>query len=325
MYNLLRWIARDWPWKLLALFIALAIFFSVRKSISYTQTLTLPVEALTHEGSKALTGFVPSVVSVTLRGSEQSIRQLSLPGVEAPKIKLKLDQPPADISALRVQVTRHDISGIEDLKVVNIEPRSVVATFDISDTRVLPVEEPILKGVPEGISARVVYTPHEVSVTGSKARLAVLQKENAKLTTPILDVSTKTENFHTTLKISPPDNKGGWRIDPPQIEAEVFFTREDTTRVFNHVPVNIIQSEKSDVYYITEVQTVDVTIEGTRREVDAIEPSQVKVLVRELRAGSLFNGGRQKVVPEVILPYTRRVEKVTVSPDSFFIRPLIKE
>ncbi len=321
MRNPFRFLTRDWPWKLFALVLALILFVSVRKAFSYTQTVTLPVEAVSLGGAKALTGFVPSVVSVTFRGSESAVRRLSLPRATQPKLRVNLDQPPAGTSALRVRLTPSDIETENDLRVVSIEPSTVIATFDVSDTQILPVAEPVVKGVPDSVSVRLSYSPRTVSVTGSKARLAALLKEGAKLTTPIVDLSTKSENFHTALKVVPPDSKGGWTITPSTVQVDVQFTREDVERVIRNVPVRIMQSELPEIHYASEVDRVDVTLHGTRREVDAVDADAVSVAVRELRAGSLYNGGRQRVVPEVILPYSNRVERVTVSPPEFFIRP----
>lgn len=322
MRNPFRLVTRDWPWKLLALVLALVIFVSVRKAFSYTQTVTLPVEAVSLGGAKALTGFVPSVVSVTFRGSESAVRRLALPRATQPKVRVSLDQPPAGTSALRVRLSPSDVLSDDDLRVVSIEPSAVIATFDVSDTQILPVAEPVVKGVPDDVTVRLSYSPRTVSVTGSKARLAALLKEGAKLTTPIVDLSTKAENFHTALRVMPPDSKGGWTITPSTVQVDVQFSRENASRVIRGVPVRIIQSDLPDIHYEAEVDTVDVTLYGTRREIDAVSADQVSVAVRELRAGSLYNNGRQRVVPEVILPCTNRVESVAVSPKEFYIRPV---
>jgi len=63
MRSPLRFFTVDWTWKLIALGVALIVFFGIRKTVSYTQTMVLTVEAEAVDGVQALTGFKPEVDS----------------------------------------------------------------------------------------------------------------------------------------------------------------------------------------------------------------------------------------------------------------------
>ncbi|MEG2465203.1 MAG: CdaR family protein [Kiritimatiellia bacterium] len=322
MRNPFRFITHDWPWKIAAAVFALFVFLGVRKSFSYTQTMMLPVEAVTMDGAQALTGFDPGVVAVTFRGSEQDIRGLSFPGREPPRVRVTLRQPSGGAFAVRVKLSHRDVEREGDVRIISIEPNKVLASFDTSDTQTLPIAEPIIKGAPEVGAVKLSFTPQTVEVTGSKARLAELLKQKVRLDTAIVDVSNRREGFRTAVRVLPPDNKGGWTLRPDTVQVDVQFVREDIRRVFPNLPVSVLQSRNSSIYYEPEVRTVAVTVHGTKREVEALDASDLRVWVSELRAGSRTNGGRQRVVPHVVLPYTNRVERISVEPSEFFIRPV---
>lgn len=309
----------DWPWKLAALGLALIVFFGVRRSVSYTQTLTLTVEAEMTDGGQALTGFEPGVVSVTFRGSEAAIRRLSLPGAEPPRVRLRLHQPPPGTSRVRLALTRHDVSCDDGLRVVSIEPDHVVAFFDSSDTRALPVAEPVVTGAPEDGTVRVSIVPRTVEVTGSRVRLDELASENIRLATVGLDVSNRSEGFQTALRVLPPDSRGGWTLRPDTVRADVQFVREDVERVFPEVPVYVLQSA-SGVRYLPETPTVEVTVSGPRRELATIDPESVVALASEPE-GTSPGAGRLRCVPTVVLPCTNRVTRVSVRPARVYLSP----
>lgn len=333
MRNLLRWrhpdgtprrnpfrrVLSDWPWKLAALGLALIVFFGVRRSVSYTQTLTLTVEAEMTDGGQALTGFEPGVVSVTFRGSEAAVRRLSLPGAEPPRVRLRLHQPPPGVSQVRLALARRDVSCDDGLRVVSIEPDHVVAFFDSSDTRALPVAEPVVTGAPENGTVRVSIEPRTVEVTGSRVRLDEMASAEVRLATVNLDVSNRSEGFQTVLRVLPPDSRGGWTLRPDTVRADVRFVREDVERVFPEVPVHVLQSE-SGVRYRPEPSTVEVTVSGPRRELETIDPEGVVALAGEPE-GTPPGAGRLRCVPTVVLPCTNRVTRVSVRPARVYLSP----
>ncbi len=319
----LRRMLSDWPWKLAALGVALIVFFGVRRSVSYTQTLTLTVEAEMTDGGQALTGFEPGVVAVTFRGSEAAVRRLSLPGAEPPRVRLRLHQPPPGVSRVRLALARRDVSCDDGLRVVAIEPAHVVAFFDSSDTRALPVAEPVVTGAPEAGAVRVAIAPRTGEVTGSRARLDELAARGIRLATANLDVSSRSEGFQTVLRVLPPDSRGGWTLRPDTVRADVRFVREDVERVFPEVPVHVLQS-RSGVRYRAEPETVEVTVSAPRRELGTIDPESVAALAGEA-SGTVAPDGRLRCEPTVVLPCTNRVSRLSVRPAKVYLRPLPPE
>ena len=308
----------DWFWKLISLGFALLIFFGVRGTISHTQTLTLTVEAEVPNGGQALTGIEPGVVAVTFRGSESAIRNLSLPGAVPPRVRLRLQQPPNDVSQMPLKIARRDISCPDGLRIVKIEPATVEASFDMSDTRTLSVGAPEVTGTPEDSTVTVSIEPTSVDVTGSRIRLDELFADGIHLTTAALDIGNHTEDFQTVLRVQPPDSNGGWTLRPDTVRADVHIVREDTKRVFSKVPVRVLQAP-SGVRYRPETASVDITVFGPPRELDTIAPKDVMALVGEPEGVTAAE--RLRSTPTVVLPCTNRVTRVEVAPAKIYLTP----
>lgn len=321
MTNPFRLLISNWGWKLASLGVALIIFFGVRRSVSYTQTIALSIGAETEEGPQALTGFSPGVVNVTFRGSESAIRQLSFPGAEQPKIKAYLPQPPLGESMATVHLTSRDIQRDDGLRVLSIEPREVIARFDSRDTRTLDVLEPIVTGAPQDGTVIVSIEPKQVEITGSRIRLEEMISAQTCLATAMLDVSNRSEGFQTTLKVLPPDNRGGWTLSPDSVQAEVRFVREDVSQTFQKVPVRVLQSSSGERYR-PEQRSVEVTVYGSRRELDAIPQGSVQVFVDEPETFIPDKDGLLIGEPLVVLPYSNRVNRIEVKPEKIRLAPI---
>jgi YbbR domain-containing protein len=313
----------NWGWKLLALGLALVVFTAVRRTISYRQTLTLTVEAESVEGSQALTGFEPGVVSVTFRGSESAIRDLAA-GAEVPRVRLKLRQPQNYSSSAQVKITPSDVIHKRGLRVVSIEPNIVTASFDTSVTRTIDVAEPIVNGAPGNASVVVEIEPKTVEITGSRMLLDELAATQTKLTTAILDVTGRSESYHTTIKVLPPDNRGGWALKPDTVRANVRFVREDIEQTIRKVPVRLFQSAKG-IHYVSETETVEITVQGARRDLLAIDPASVFVIVGDNENVISNDAQRLECEPLVVLPCTNRVNRVDVNPSRIWLTPVSKD
>ena len=320
--NPIRIFFRDWPWKLVALGVACIVFYGVRRSVSYTQTLTLTVEAeMSEDGGQALTGFEPSVVAVTFRGSEDAIRQLSLPGAEPPRIRLRFQQPPAGTTQMTLPIARRDVTCSSGLRVTSISPGDVKAFFDSSDTRALPVATPLITNAPSDATIHVTIEPRTVEVTGSRVRLEELLADQIQLDTTPLDLTSRNEDFQTVLRVSPPDSRGGWTLRPDTVRADVHFIREEIERDFPEVPVHVLQSP-SGTRYQPEVPIVSLSVAGPRNDVETIDPSAVMVLAEEPLGTPFGSTNRISSLPTVVLPCTNRVTRVTVRPTRVTLIPV---
>ena len=170
----------------------------------------------------------------------------------------------------------------------------------------------------------VELEPKPVELTGSRILLEELVSAQTQLTTALLDVSGRSESFNTILKVLPPDNRGGWTLKPDTVRANVRFVREDIEQTFKKVPVRVFQSAKG-VHYASETETVEVTVQGARRDLLAIDPASVFVMVGDNDNILSKEEKRLECEPLVVLPCTNRVSRVEVNPARVWLAPITKE
>lgn len=321
MHKWWRGLLSNWPWKLTALLVACFVFYSIRRTVSYTQTLSLTVEAETIRGGDvALMNFSPSTVKVLFRGPEAAIRRLSDTGLSPPRVRVKL-QPPADgTTTAPVYLHRSDVMCDSQLRVVSIEPTELVATFDAPQTRPFPIDDPEIVNAPQDSKVVVSIEPKTVQLTGSSVLLDRMEDQGISLKTASLDLANRTQSFEAALHVLPPSNDGSWSLDPMTVRATVRFLKDDTQKTIPAVPVHILQAP-SGTRYKTDTQTVKVTLYGDRHDLSAINDRYVEVLVSEPEKPQPDEQGRIMCEPQVLLPCTNRVDRVEINPPRLWIAP----
>lgn len=313
----LQWIVdviiNDWPWKAAALLLAIFIFFGIRQSISYTQTLNIAVETELDIGGLSLKGFEPNTVRVTFRGSESDIRRLSLRGSEPPRICLRLSQPPAGSTSMRVPIASSDLICDGDLRVVSIEPKVVVAQFDRTETRYLNIDSPVIRGASALERVKVSLEPSYVEISGPSERLNDLVERSVNLPTEVLDMTGRNESFTTTLRIQPPDTRSSWTLRPETVTATVEVIQEEITRTLTDCPIKIIQSAEGQSL-CSLPSSVDIVLIGAPEELNAIDVSSVLAIVNPMIDENTTFPLEEEV--EVLLPHHLRIKSVNITPST---------
>ncbi len=300
------------PLKIFSILLAIAIFYTVRESISHTCTIPLSIVGEGLEDGVALQAFSPSIVNVTFRGTESDIRNVMLyQGVDKPYIKVQV--------APEVELTHSMVVNRGSVQVVKMEPRRIKAIIDRKATAVLPISEPIIEGAPADGTVKVTFSPKEATVTGSQRRLNQLQALNQGLSLGKIDVSGHSATYSQTVKLNAPDTKGEWNISPPNISVEIQFVREKSFVSYPSQWVNIIQSQRSEVRFKAEPAFVQVQLYGSRNQLKQLKPEDVKVYAQEL--DNYVTGTVIRVTPEVRLPSHLAVEKVVVLPEQILLTP----
>lgn len=302
---------KDWPWKVAALLLAMFLFFGIRQSMSYTQTLNLLVETELDSGKFSLKRFEPNTVRVTFRGSEAAIRRLSLRGSEPPRVRLHLTQPPVGSGAMRIPISANEVICESDLRVESIEPQAVMAQFDQTETRYLNVDVPILRGVAATDKMKVTLEPSYVEVSGPSERLDDLVERSVNLSTEVLDVAGRRESFTTAVRVQAPDTRSSWTLRPETVMATVEIAQEEGSRTFASLPVRVLQPADGQLLR-TVPMTVSVSITGAPEELQAIEEERVLAIVNPQYTSESIWPVEAKV--EALLPPNRRMKNVTITP-----------
>ena len=295
----------NWPWKVAAFAVALVVFLTIRQSTSHTQTLTLPVELEMEEGATAIPSVEPGMVDITLRGSEESIRQLSVPGAEQPRVRVRPERPQDGAKTMTFHLSRSDVSCPAGLRVASIEQTELTVTFSPREEHDFAVAKPEVIGIPAFTEARVYIKPDTVWVSGPSALFEEIDL-NRPLRTELVDVANLSSDKTAMLRVLPPDERSGWTVHPDRVRAEVVLLRENGERLFTEVPVRVLQSG-SGARYVPDATTVEVSARGISSELETIDAAGVVALVEERPDGLPCE-------PQIIFPSSNRVNSVVVRP-----------
>ena len=224
---MLRWIFQNWSLKLLALVIAVVMWYFVAAQEKAEVTLKVAVELTNVPRHAMVVGEVVSELEVRLSGPRALIRRV--PEMRAPKTISLSDLPMGEHV---FQVAPEDLRFPPGLRVLRISPSSVTVHLVRRVTKKVPVR-PVLKGDPApGHEVKeVVFKPKEVEISGSEEDL----KEVDWLWTMPLDVGGLKET--TTVKATLRLPRGRTlRLEFSSVEAKLVVTQPPQTKPPSSAP-----------------------------------------------------------------------------------------
>jgi len=282
--------------KILALFLAVALWFAVGGEERTETTLNLPLEIVKPNSNLMVVSEVPPGIQVRVSGPRSTIRNLSqarqshtidLAGLKAGPYTISLG-PSAFSFPRGVTVTR-------------VQPNSLTLTLASTETRALTIKPAVTGTPPEGFELKgVKIRPEVVTVRGPAAELAGLKA----LSTLPLDISSLTgpatlptdldlKNLHLTLK------------DQVPILADLDVTEKTGTRTLTGLPINVSPQPAR-----LDPAQVALTLEGPWRRLKDLKASDLTVTVNTAN----LKPGRHRLKVNVDLPNGFRLLKT--SPDT---------
>jgi hypothetical protein len=261
-------------WKLFSLVIAVLIHFSIRSEISHLRVVTIPVEAdfdATSTGT-AIESVEPRSVQITLRGSYSEVNKLDsaqMGCVVRPKQK-----PSSLLDSVAVKIQTSSLRGVRGVRVVEIEPNTVVVKFDVPMSVRLAVAPPVVQGKARG-RVQLVYDQTNAVVKGSRRNLSLLDNETVRVQTDAIDVEGRSQSFATRARLFPPGDAVNAVVEPADMVVNVVIISEKATARLEHVPVIVVQPPSSANRWITDPAWVDIEVTGRSEEVKAVAFGQL--------------------------------------------------
>ncbi len=260
--------------KLLSLLLGILTFYAIRGATSDETTIEIPVNIRMEEEGIAILERDPSSVKVTFRGSTEDILRLAQKHIKAEVkavIKPKAKNP---TGSEQVNINPRNIAGTGGgVRVVNIEPRSVIVALDREVEKEFLVAEPETIGEPLLGKVEISYEPRTVRIYGPKRRLE--EAKNVVATEPVR-VEGRVESFTTEVRVIPPITWGS-EIDPETIDVNVRIVTQSISRQWTNVTVLAMSPQGREVKYRFDPSTVDVTVQGRKTLVENINEKQVYV------------------------------------------------
>jgi len=307
-----RRLLADGRWKLAALVAATLVFYAVRSRISYTSTVTVPVE-VEREPGLAVLSAEPFSVRVTFRGAFADVQALNNREM---RVRLK---PHAGASggSERVRVRSGDIRDRQPgARVTDIQPSTVLLTFDRQGQVVLPLAEPVVEGKPLRGRVELDYAPRTVTVNGAQRQLEAMKEQGYRVQTEPVDVDGRVQSFTKTVRLVPP--AGVWQADlaPPQATVKVNIVTEQSTRELRDLPVLAVAPAGRRVVWQVAPAAVLVRLTGRAEVVQAVDADAATVFVDARKLGP----GEVALLPvRIHLPPEVALDAVAAEPSAVLV------
>lgn len=267
-------IANDFPRKLIALFFALLVYFTVNYKIGDEGKIQgVPVKINVPNGLVSMEEDYPKV-TLDVRASSRNLKRLTSANfsirVSVNESKYVANEP------YPVKITPQDVHAPLGVKVVKVEPDEFLLTLDRNVSRKVPVKARLERSskLPEGYAAgEVKLAPAEITITGPSR---LVDKMKSVPTEPIPLDKTTTESFDFWIPLA--NNSSVIKINPPKIMAQVEIVKEEEKKLFRSVPLKILEAsnEKNMKAELITTPHVDVNVVGSKSKLKLMKASQLK-------------------------------------------------
>jgi len=260
---------RNWPFKLLSVALAFALWVAVTGENVIVQDYDVPLEVALGDGY-TLVGSTPDRGDVRLRGSETLIRGINPLRHE---MELLLDLSEATPGERTIQLGPDNLLGLpRGVEVVRIVPNRLSLVVDEQMSRTVPVEPSFTGSPPAGYSLyKSPVTPETLTVVGPKSKVEVV---SAMGTDPI-PLENRMEPFVARVG-AVPDSPDIRVLDSRLLTVRVEVDVAPTEVVFDSVPVVLTGQAHETTLRPT---TLRVVLSGPPALLERIEPGQIRAVV----------------------------------------------
>ena len=261
-------------WKLLSLFIAVLVHFSIRAEISHLRVVTIPVEADFDAASMgaAIESIEPRAVQITFRGSYSEVNKLDtaqMSCVVRPKQKIT-----SLLDTVTVKIRASNLRGVRGVRVVSIDPNEAVVKFDVPMSLNVAVAPPEIRGKARG-RVQLVYDQTNAVVKGSRRVLSPLDLDAVRVQTDPIDVEGRSQPFTARVKLYPPGEAVNAVVEPSDMVVNVLIISEKATIRLERVPVVVMQPPGDANRWLVEPAWVDIEVAGRSEVIKSITFGQV--------------------------------------------------
>jgi len=312
----MRWVLSNWQIKLVALSLAVALWFYTSGQARVERTLTVVVRAEAVRNLPAgarIAEITPREFTVEVDGPMTVLQELRSDAI-LPRLELAgraLDEGRQDFP-----ITNQVLGLPADVRIQRINPTSVDAirvTLGRVVQRDLLVEPPELEHVPPGLAANLTLGESRVQITGPLNAVADLVARHPRLRflpVSLADVdplNDKPTTLRLALKADAPA-----AIEVPPVFAEVTLRPVDAVRQQVGLPVHLLAAPDFLAKHRVELSQpqVVVSVRGPRNLLAALKPETLSAYVNLRRTLELNQP--QELPVEVLGPPWLSADPVVV-------------
>ncbi|MEQ1898478.1 MAG: CdaR family protein [Vicinamibacterales bacterium] len=283
-----------------ALLAAAGLWFIIGGQKVVERAIRVPLEYTNLPSGIEMTGEIPTVVDIRVRGSEAALSRM-VPG----EMVAVLDLAGARAGNRLFHLTGSDVRSPSGVEVVQVTPGNVAIGFEATVSKIVRVS-PAVEGTPAfgyEIGA-ITSTPPTVEVFGPAGALAALQ---AVITEPV-SVAGASSTVHETVTIGVADRNV--RIQTLQrVDVSIEMRPAPAERIVSGVAVEVRGGRATP-----EPAEAAVTVKGAAQALEGLTATALRVYVDV----SAARPGMRKLPVAVDVP--AGVSVVRVEPDQVSVR-----
>lgn len=282
---LLRFIFADIPQKVIALFIAVFLWFTAALDRSYVTSFSVPVTMGEVTTSKIITGFETRAATVTVEGKGRDLVGLRL---RNPSFRLNI--PELRAGAHRFGLDPASLNLPKTLTLRAIAPESVELRLSEVDKRTVTVQIPI-KGQPaKGLTVTASSAATEAILVGPQEDISMF----AAVVTESVDLARFRQSETLLLRVVPP-SEDGFTVEPESVKVFVAVDRE-AARIFPSIPVRAVAPTSRSV--TVTPKEAQIAVAGPAGRLDDLKPEDI---VARIKVANL-EPGQRRLPAEIVLP-----------------------
>ena len=308
---MLERIVSDWPFKLLSLGLALALWVSITGEKRIPVDFDIPLDPQLHE-DHILGETPPNQVTVRLIGPESVIRKLN---PLAMTVRLDLTKwPPGE---REIQLTETDLTGKPARADVEFfDPERVRLVVDERKRRQLKVTPKLTGELPDGYTLyRAQVVPEKVLVEGPATEVSTM----THIDTDPIPLDDTTRRFIKQIS-AVPDRPHVRLVDPQPLEVRVDVDISPVEKSFSDL---LVQPSARNYDTKFRPSLAGVTLAGPPALLERITPAQIRI-TGDI-AGLAPSSGSRRVPLQVTVDVTpEQSERITVRvirPHQVTVRP----
>lgn len=288
-------ITKDMPLKIIALALAVILWFYVSGIKNSERIIDIPLEITNLSADTMVVSPVPQKITMKVRGPRNILFRLP-----SANIRYSIDAAGMQIGTNVFNFTGDQIELPIGVQTIWISPSTLTIVLSETIRKKLTVV-PKFEGSP-GKGYQVTdykITPSEIEIEGAKDSLKGIEK----IYTKPVDVSGETENLKN-LSISLDTAQINYKyIESNTVNADIFIAPTYITKVLNSVRI-IVKGGQSE--YRVFPETVDVQISGPENILEAFPLKEIEVYINIENMAP----GHYTVKPTVEVPDNIHVEAI---------------
>ncbi len=215
--------ARTWTLRLLALAIAIGIWFNASIEDRLVPSERVVEASVSFNRPRGFMVIDPvRTVNVRLLGNKRAVRQLS-----PDQVSVSVELSPRQEGSATINLSRDNVLAPNGLEVVSIEPSTIQVQFEREITQRVPVAPEIVGNPAEGFGVGAVdIFPSQVLVSGPQSKLQRI----VSLSTPPIDIEGRTSTLDETV---------------PVLTSDPLIQIVQPSRVTIRIPIQPLPSEEA--------------------------------------------------------------------------------